>query len=111
MQLRRKLEVLFCSVKAGSRRRTLSAKPWPTSARTQPNCLGPGPVRDLHNLHCNEPTVMLRFDNMRGPAALLAGAVVPLGFLAAPKIAKDDPTWLAAVSDLTTTVRSAQHKS
>ncbi|CAE7527834.1 unnamed protein product [Symbiodinium pilosum] len=37
------------------------------------------------------------FDNMRGPAALLAGAVVPLGFLAAPKIAKDDPTWLKRV--------------
>lgn len=30
------------------------------------------------------------FDNMRAPAALLAGAIVPLGFFAAPKLEKDD---------------------
>ncbi|CAJ1326957.1 unnamed protein product [Effrenium voratum] len=34
------------------------------------------------------------FDNMRGPAVLLAGAIVPLGFFAAPRIEKDDPAWL-----------------
>ena len=32
---------------------------------------------------------------MRAPAALLAGAVVPLGFFAAPKIEHDDQPWLA----------------
>ena len=37
-----------------------------------------------------------RFDNMRAPAALLAGAIVPLGFFAAPKIEKEDADWLAA---------------
>ncbi|CAE7725483.1 hypothetical protein AK812_SmicGene26168 [Symbiodinium microadriaticum] len=37
------------------------------------------------------------FDNMRAPAALLAGAVVPIGFMASPKIVPDDPRWLKRV--------------
>ena len=41
-----------------------------------------------------------RFDNMRAPAALLAGAVVPIGFLGAPKITESDPAWMARLSDL-----------
>ncbi|CAE7359594.1 ISPF [Symbiodinium natans] len=40
------------------------------------------------------------FDNMRGPAALLAGAVVPIGFAASPKITSEDPPWLKRVKRL-----------
>lgn len=40
------------------------------------------------------------FDNMRAPAALLAGALVPLGFFAAPKLDSSDEAWLRRAKQL-----------
>ena len=47
---------------------------------------------------------------MRAPAALLAGAVVPIGFMASPKIVPEDPRWLVTCLRLSAVSRVLVHR-